>query len=133
MNHATFAGYLGRDAELRSTPSGQQVLNFSVAVNVGFGDKKKTLWIGCAIWGERAEKLGKYLVKGTAVAVAGDVDLRTYDTRDGKHGAEITLNVQRVTLLGGRGGGKDEAPASEQTRTAPAAAAPADFDEDIPF
>lgn len=130
MNTGTFAGYLGRDAELRSTPSGKTVMNFSVGVSVGFGDEKKTLWVGCALWGERAEKLHPYLKKGKPVVVTGDIELRTYTTRDNEHGAELVLNVQRVTLIGGKRDDEGQRPAAQ--RQAPAQQ-PADFDDPIPF
>lgn len=136
MNTGQFAGHLGRDGELRSTPSGQSVVNFSVAVAVGFGDKERTLWVSCALWGERAEKLAPYLTKGKAVSVAGDVDIKTYETRDGKHGAELTLNVQRVTLQGGKDDRQRTAPASGGSKPAETTGQPAqreEFDDDIPF
>lgn len=106
------------------------VLNFSVGVSVGFGDQQRTLWIGCALWGERGEKLAPYLTKGKPIAVTGDVDLRTYETRDGKSGAEITLNVQRVTLLGK---GEAKGPASAPANPPAQKAARDDFDDQIPF
>ena len=136
MNTGTFAGYLGRDAELRTTQSGHEVLNFSVGVSVGFGDHKKTLWVGCSLWGDRAEKLHPYLSKGTPVSVSGDVDLRTYETRDGKSGAELMLNVQRVTLMGGGKKDEDRPAANNRTASAPSntqQAAEREFDDDIPF
>lgn len=143
MNHAIFAGRLGRDADLRVTPSGQNVLNFSVAVDVGFGDNKRTLWIACALWGERGERLAPYLTKGKSVTVAGDVDLRTYETRDHEARAELTLNVQRLTLQGspaaeGQADGQRTATTAQPARQAaqPAAATTSsqpDFDDDIPF
>lgn len=129
MNTGTFAGHLGRDVELRATPSGKQVLNFSLAVNIGRGGEKKTLWVGCALWGERGEKLAQYMVKGKVVAVSGEIDLRQYETRDGKHGAELTCNVQQLTLLGGEAKPKDQKPAPVEQK-APAAD---DLDDDIPF
>ena len=136
MNTGTFAGRLGRNADLkpRSGDAGRQnnsVCNFSVAVDVGFGDKKRTLWIGCSLWGERAEKLARYLTKGTAVTVSGDIDLRQYDKKDGSAGAEITCNVQRLTLQGGGERGENDAPQTlaEKSR----GKAPADdFDDDLP-
>lgn len=136
MNQGQFAGHLGKDAELRSLQSGQLVVNFSVAVAVGFGDTKRTLWVSCALWGERAEKLAPYLTKGKAVTVSGDVDLKTYETRDGRAGAELTLNVQRVTL---QGGGKqerdDRTPADDSASdTGETQAGDPGFDDsDIPF
>jgi single-strand DNA-binding protein len=109
MNTGTFAGYIGRDAEVKTVGQGK-VANFSVAVSTGWGDKKSTLWIGCALWGERGEKLAQYLTKGSAVTVSGDVDLRQYDKKDGSAGAEITCNVQRVTLQGGGDRSERQAP-----------------------
>ncbi len=138
MNHGTFAGRLGRGADLRQGDSpSKSVANFSVAVNVGFGEKKRTLWIGCALWGERAEKLAQYLTKGTAVTVSGDVDLRTYDKKDGTTGAEITCNVQRLTLQGGGERADNDPPQTLAERSqgkAPSSAAVDDFgDDQIPF
>jgi single-strand DNA-binding protein len=117
MNQGHFAGYVGRDAELRTTPGGTSVLNFSVAVSTGFGDNKQTLWVACALWGERAEKLEAYVAKGTPVAVSGDVDIRTWE-HNGRHGAELRLNVQRLTFMGKAKDrdDRDEAPARQQER-----------------
>ncbi len=138
MNYGTFAGRLGRGADLRQGDSpSKSVANFSVAVNVGFGEKKRTLWVGCALWGERAEKLAQYLTKGTAVTVSGDVDLRTYDKKDGTSGAEITCNVQRLTLQGGGERGDIDPPqtlAQKSQAKAPVADdVPFDDDEKVPF
>lgn len=55
---------IGRDAEVRYLPSGQAVLNVSVANNVGFGDKQQTVWLRVVLWGKRAEgTLKDYLKK----------------------------------------------------------------------
>lgn len=136
MNVGTFAGRLGRDADLRQGDTPQKsVCNFSVAVNVGWGEKKRTLWVGCAIWGERAEKLAQYLTKGSAVTVSGDVDLRTYEKKDKTQGAEITCNVQRLTLQGGgQERADDEAPQTLAEKSkGKAPASDEDFNDDIPF
>ena len=148
MNYAHFAGRLGRDASLNHTPDGKPVLNFALAVDTGFGDRKETLWIDCAVWGERGEKLQPYLTKGKPVSVSGDIGLRTFARRDGTPGAALVLTVQRLTLQGGAANG-DQAPAGQgptaaqraevERSPAPAprqpspAAAGADFDDDIPF
>ncbi len=100
MNVGNFAGNIGRDAETQ-TVGDTTVTNFSVAVNTGFGDKKSTLWVGCALWGARGQKLEQYLTSGTKVAVSGDIDVRAYSAKDGTPKAEMTCNVQRVTLQGG--------------------------------
>lgn len=129
MNYGHFAGRLGRDADRRATPNGKSVCNFSIGVDVGWGENKKTLWVGCALWGERGEKLAQYLTKGTAVAVAGEIDIRMYETKDGSTKAELTCNVQKVTLLGsGEQKAKAEKPAAPAAQTVPD-----EFNDDIPF
>jgi len=131
MNYGHFAGRLGRDAESRATPNGKSVCNFSIGVDTGWGENKKTLWVGCALWGERGEKLAQYLTKGTAVAIAGEIDIRTYQAKDGSTKAELTCNVQKVTLLGG---GEQKAKVVKPAPGAQAVpVADADFNDDIPF
>lgn len=134
MNTGTFAGYIGRDAETKLIGD-NKVTNFSVAVSTGWGDKKSTLWVGCALWGDRGEKLAQYLTKGSAVSVSGDIDVRAYAAKDGSAKAEMTCNVQRVTLQGG--GERVSAPASKPVDRGNSAtvASGADFepDEAIPF
>ena len=112
MNQGQFAGRLGRDAVLRATPSGKSVLTFPVGVDVWGGAQQKTLWVNCSLWGPRAEKLSMYLLKGTAVSVAGDIDLRTWE-KDDRRGATLDLRVSTVTLL-----------ARPATESAPRLAAP---------
>lgn len=131
MNIGTFAGRLGRDGEVRTTPSGKQVLNFSLAVDTFAGEKKETLWVACAIWGERAEKLAPFMAKGKQVAVSGDLGIRAYTTQAGETRAEITCNVQRLTLQGGADKPSDR-PAAPATasRSEPAQD---EFDDTIPF
>lgn len=103
MNYGHFSGNIGRDAETK-TVGDTTVTNFSLAINTGFGEKKSTLWVACALWGSRGQKLEQYLTSGSKVAVSGDIDVRAYSAKDGTAKAEMTCNVQRVTLQGGRDG-----------------------------
>jgi single-strand DNA-binding protein len=103
MNIITITGRVGQDAELRQTPQGRHVANFKVVVDVGFGDKKHALWIDCSMFGQRAEKVAKYITKGTPVTVYGQFDLRTYTTKNGP-GASITCDVADIALQGGKRG-----------------------------
>ncbi len=137
MNCASFAGRIGRDALLRTTPSGAQVVGWSLAVDERKGTEKTTLWIDCSFWGERATKVMQYLTVGTVVAVHGQVGLRAYAGKDGAAKAALTLRVENLTLLGGGQQRQGDAshPASSD-RSAPAASsmqAPAFVDDDIPF
>ena len=130
MNIGTLAGNIGRDASTK-TVGDTTVTNFSLAVNTGFGDKKSTLWVGCALWGARGQKLEQYLTSGTKVAVSGDIDVRAYAAKDGTPKAELICNVQRITLQGGGERREQDAPQTlaEKSRGRPPAD---DFDDDLP-
>lgn len=101
MNNLTITGRLGQDAELRTTNGGKEVLNFSVANDTGYGDKKKTNWFRCAMWGQRATKLVQFMTKGTQVAVCGEVNLDEYTNESGTTRSKMEVNVRDLTLLGG--------------------------------
>lgn len=107
MNIVTVAGRVGKDAEVRKTQSGDSVTGFSVGADSGYGDKKKTLWYDCSIWGTRGEKVAQFLSKGTPVTIVGELNTREYVSRDGKPGFALTVSVDKLTLQGG-GKGKDD-------------------------
>ncbi|MDQ2101769.1 single-stranded DNA-binding protein [Azospirillum isscasi] len=101
MNVWTFTGRLGADGELRSTQSGEKVLGFRVANDVGFGDRKTTQWVDCSIWGRRAEALAPHLTKGKAVVISGEVTIREFEKRDGTRGAGLSVRVNEIDFTGG--------------------------------
>ncbi|CAB4130393.1 single-stranded DNA-binding protein [uncultured Caudovirales phage] len=144
MNQGTFAGYLGRDADLRSTQTGKKVAGLSVGVQVGYGQNKSTLWVDGSMWGDRAEKLMPYLNKGQAVVISGEVGIRTYQAKDGTTKATMTCNISQLTLMGGgekkpvaQKGPGPEAQAASAPQAGPEGAATGpvttDFDDDVPF
>ncbi|WP_244442532.1 single-stranded DNA-binding protein [Azospirillum lipoferum] len=93
---------------MRTTQSGEKVLGFRVANDVGFGDRKTTQWVDCSIWGRRAESLAPHLTKGKSVVVSGEVTLREYEKRDGTRGAGLSVRVAEIDFTGGareEGGG----------------------------
>lgn len=100
MIKAMLTGRLGKDAELKTLQGGRSVINFNVATDQGFGDKKTTLWVECAYWTEKTG-VAAYLKKGTTVAVFGEPSLRTWDA-NGKSGASFTMNVNQIDLTGGK-------------------------------
>jgi single-strand DNA-binding protein len=102
-NVFSFTGTVGRDAEVRYLPSGQAVLNVSVANNIGFGDKQQTLWLTVALWGKRAEgQLQNYLKKGQQVFVSGELTQREYQAKDGSTRTSLEVNANILELVGGR-------------------------------
>lgn len=97
MKSLVIAGSIGKSAELRSTGNGEKVAGFSVAVDDGFGDKKRTLWFDVSIWGKRAETLAPMLVKGGKVTVSGDLSTREHEGK-----TYLTLRANEVTLQSAR-------------------------------
>ncbi|MBE0470754.1 MAG: single-stranded DNA-binding protein [Methyloprofundus sp.] len=102
-NVFSFTGTIGRDAEVRSTPSGQTVLNVTVANNVGFGDRQQTLWVRVALWGRRAEgSFPSYLKKGQQVFVSGELSQSEYQAQDGTMKTSLELNASILDLVGAK-------------------------------
>ena len=127
MNKIIVSGSLGRDSEIKFTAAGKAVLNFSIAVNSGFGDSKKTTWWRCALWGSRAEKLVDHFKKGTKLLIMGEPEIREYE-KDGvkKTSAEIFVNDFEFIGSKKEGGESDNA-------FADAGFAPADDSDSVPF
>jgi single-strand DNA-binding protein len=119
MNSFNAIGRTGKDAQTRYTQGGKAVTSWSLAVDTGWGDNKKTVWLDCSLWGERGEKVAQYLTKGAQVGVQGEIG-----TRDHEGKTYITLNVANVTLVGK---GQDK-PASK-----PSSKSDDVLDDDIPF
>ena len=102
MNLFSFTGNLGKDAEVKYLPSGAAVCEFSVAVKSGYGEREKTNWVRCAMFGKKAEgQLPGYLQKGTQVAVSGELELQEWEGQNGK-GAALSVSVQNIDLIGGK-------------------------------
>ncbi len=140
INVCTFSGRLGRDSEVKYIPSGTAVLEFSLAVDTGFGDKKSSFWLKCAMFGDRGQKLSQYLLKGQQVIVSGEFSPREYQAGDGSTKASLELRVNAVELIGGKqqdsGPREAPAPAPAARQQAPAAKSGSpfdDMDDSIPF
>ena len=130
-------GNLGRDPEMRYTPGGQAVTNFSVATNRRYTDssgetRDETVWFRISAWGKQAETCNQYLKKGSRVLVEGRLNgdengnPRMWTGQDGSPRASFEVTSQNVRFLSGRdegGLGGDEGGS--------AAAPPPD--DDIPF
>ena len=139
-NVFSFTGTVGRDAEVRYLPSGQAVLNVTVANNIGFGDKQQTLWIRCAVWGKRAEgQLQNYLKKGQQVFVSGELSQSEYRAQDGTTKTSLELNATIIDLVGKRNESNPQQqnhPAQGQSSAQQAPSQDnfdAPYDDDIPF
>lgn len=132
MNLLTAIGNISKDADLRYTPNGDAICNFSFALNSGYGDKQITTWLNCSIWGKRAENLSPMLLKGTKIGISGELTNRPYQAKDGTEKHSLEVRVNDVTLLG-----KKESvgtPLEEKHRAKVDTSSPmTDIDSDIPF
>lgn len=107
MNTFVATGRLGRDAETRSVGE-TTVTGFSLASDVGYGDKKTTLWVDCSVWGKRGTALQDYLTKGTKVTVVGELSEREYTNNNGEEKKSLSLRVNELDLSGGNGNGQNQ-------------------------
>jgi single-strand DNA-binding protein len=97
MNNINLIGRVGQTPELKTAKSGTSFINFSIATNDGFGEKKKTNWHNCTAFGKTAEIIDKYVNKGDEIGVSGSID---YNENDGKR--YTTVLVNSITLIGGK-------------------------------
>lgn len=123
MKNIVIAGRVGKDAEARRTPEGKPVLNFSVAVDDGYGQNKSTMWFDVSVWGKRGESLANVVRKGMNVTVIGE-----FKTREHAGKTYLSVDATDIELQGGArtDGGH---PVRE---TAPARGG-GDLDDEIPF
>jgi len=138
MNNWNFTGNIGNPAEQRYSPNNDSIVSFSVAVKSGFGDKAKTTWARCTMWGKRGESVLPYLIKGQQVAISGEATLNEYVNKDGVTKASVEVRVNDLTLLGKKAeaGQSDPAPAKSSPSRSPSPAPSSGFDDmdsDIPF
>jgi len=149
FSKAMIIGNLGRDPEMRYTPSGRAVTEFSVAVNQSTKNQQTgewveaTDWFRVTVWGDRAERTAEQLRKGNRVFVEGRFRTREYEARDGQRRVSLEITADSVVALdrasdveaasaGGAAGGPGGATV-RPTRQAPAPR-PADDDlDDLPF
>lgn len=148
FNKITIIGNLGRDPELRYTPQGDAVCDFSVAVNDRKRDKAGewsdvTTWFKVTFWRKQAENASKYLTKGRQVYVEGRLQVEEWTDRDGNNRYSLAVQGTDMQFLGGNrededssysasdsdnsfAGEEDISSTTPETTNAPA-------DDDIPF
>lgn len=138
FNKITIVGYLGRDPELRYTPSGTAVCDFSIATterkrgrDAGEGEEVTT-WFRVNMWGRQAEVANQYLQKGKLVYVEGRLSQREYTDRDGNKRTSLEVHGNDLQFIAGRGDAAAAAGAAAATTPA-GGTNDAATDDDIPF
>ncbi len=102
LNKIILIGRLTRDPELRYTPTGTAVANFTIAVDRQFQTKqgtKETDFIDIVVWQKQAEICANHLGKGRLVAVEGRLQIRTYDTQEGQRRKVAEVVAENVRFL----------------------------------
>lgn len=99
-NSINFVGHCSSDAKVRTTPNGNQVLEVSVANNIGYGEKQVTNWIRVSYWTKNAEKLLEYFIKGQSVFVSGELSTNEYFAQDGTKKFQLLVRANIVELVG---------------------------------
>jgi single-strand DNA-binding protein len=138
VNKAILIGRLGKDPELRYTPSGKAVTSFPLATTERWtgadGQRNEsTTWHNIIAWGKQAELLKEYLSKGREVYIEGRIDNRSYDDKEGNKRYISEVVVQNFSFIGSRGD-QDSSPRSESESPPPPASDDlGSSDDDLPF
>ena len=145
FNKITLIGNLGRDPELRYTPQGTAVCDFSVAVNDRKRDKAGewqdvTTWFKITFWGKQAENASKYLTKGRQAYIEGRLQVEEWTDRDGNNRFTLAVQGSDIQFLGdGRGEGGEQHSTTAETNFTPSSndefsgQTSTATDDDIPF
>ena len=104
LNRWEGIGNLGKDPETRYTTGANPtaVCRYSIAVEKGYGENKKTVWVNIVSFGKRAESDQRYLAKGKKVYVSGELDIREYDKQDGTKGYITEVTADKTEYLSPR-------------------------------
>lgn len=117
LNHITIMGRLTRDPELRSTQNGTSVASFTVAVDRDYqpgGSEKQTDFIECVAWRGTGEFVSKYFRKGSMIVVAGRLQSRKWQDRDGNNRISWEVVADSVYFCESRKDGPNAAQATYQ-------------------
>lgn len=141
VNKVILVGNLGRDPELKYTPSGAAVVNFTLATNDKWKDKEgnkqeHTEWHRIVAWNKLAEICGEYLHKGRQVYIEGSIRSRTYKDREGRDKTVTEIRAGNMVMLGRGGDSSSNSSRDGDPGPAPSEGASensAEYDDDIPF
>jgi len=110
VNKVIILGRLGQDPELKYTPSGAAVCNFSLATSESWNDKatgqkqEKTEWHRIVVWGKLAELCNQYLSKGRQAFVEGKIQTRSWEDKEGNKRYTTEIAANTVQFIGGQAG-----------------------------
>jgi single-strand DNA-binding protein len=154
VNKVILIGRLGKDPELKYTPSGVAYAKFSIATDEVFKDRageqqKRTEWHNIVAWNKLAEICGEYLTKGKQVYIEGSIQSRQWEDQSGNKRTSYEIVARQMTMLGSKSDSERSSMGNTKTAVATASAGSPDdnppaaeppspptseiTDEDIPF
>lgn len=121
LNKVMVIGHLGKDPEMRFTPSGRPVTTFSVAVsrswNTADGERRsETEWFNIVAWGNLAEICNQYLHKGQQVYIEGRLQTRNWEDKEGKRHTSVEVVANEMLMLGDRREASSSSQESEENK-----------------
>ncbi|GAB4541037.1 MAG: hypothetical protein Fur002_08740 [Anaerolineales bacterium] len=135
LNKVQIIGHLGKDPEMRYTPSGKPVTTFSIAVSRAWssadGERHtETEWFNVVAWSNLAETCKQYLSKGQRVYVEGRLQTRRWDDKEGQKHTSVEIVASEMIMLDRKDSNNNQSQEAESTSESGASAAP---EEEFPF
>lgn len=127
QNITALTGRLTADPEIKQTSTGKNVVEFSLAVNDGYGDNEHVSFFNCVAFKGLADIISKYAVKGSQAAITGKIRQERWESQDGQKRSVVKINVQTFQLVG------KKTESTEQSKTPQQMNANPFNEDDIPF
>lgn len=131
LNQCNFIGRLGRAPDIRYTPGGKAVANFSIACSRKYQDAESTEWVRIVAFGKLAEIIDQYVKKGSQVFICGRLQTRQWQDQSGQDRYTTEIVAHEMQMLGGRSDGNNDLPPQADERKPKAATQ--DVNDDLPF
>ena len=137
VNRVTLIGRLGRDPEMRYTPSGAAVARFSLATDENRKDQQgnwqqETTWHNIVVWGQSAERASETLKKGTLVYIEGRISVRNWEDKEGQKRTSFEIVAFSFRNLSPKPGSVENFGETSHSHAEPTQGQPP-MDEDLPF
>lgn len=138
LNKAMFIGNLGRDPEVRTTPSGSKVATFSIAVTEKIKDKdgnpkEITEWVNIVLWRRQAEIAEQYLRKGSQIYIEGKLQTTSWDDQNGQKRYKTEVLGSNFQMLGSKGGNSNDNGVIKPQNSSNNQPSIPDYDDKLPF
>lgn len=135
MNKVFFTGRTTKDIELRYTTENLAIGKFSLAVDTGYGDKKKTNFFNCTVFGKQAETMQKYVSKGRKILIECEAQQNSYTDKNGNKVNTVDFKVLNFEFCEGKGAEGDNTPTPQEPNFNPNGFMniPEGLEDELPF